>query len=86
MKGKPAEVIREALNEKVWVPARQVKEAIRCRNYNAAELSDEAWAIVRDLEPVLNAYDDDYDFFMDDRYWDAKGHPLKHAKAFYMLA
>ncbi|KAJ2543772.1 hypothetical protein EV175_005954, partial [Coemansia sp. RSA 1933] len=86
MKGKPAEVICEALNEKVWAPAHQVKEAIRCQNYNAAELSNEAWAIIRDLEPVLNAYDDDYDFFMDDWYWDAKGHPLKHAKAFYMLA
>ncbi|KAI9322102.1 hypothetical protein BX666DRAFT_1891688, partial [Dichotomocladium elegans] len=51
---------RQVCEERIWKPARQIKEALRRRNPDHSNLTPEAHLILAELSPILQAYDDTY--------------------------
>ncbi|KAI9311409.1 hypothetical protein BX666DRAFT_1063248 [Dichotomocladium elegans] len=76
---------RQVCEERIWKPARQIKEPLRRRNPDHSNLTPEAHLILAELSPILQAYDDTYKFAKDDIYYDVKKSPGKHLNAFYQL-
>ncbi|KAJ1666908.1 hypothetical protein EV178_001822 [Coemansia sp. RSA 1646] len=86
MAGRTADEIKEAYEDQIWKPGRELKEAIKHRNtvLPVITVGDKN---TRDmLESVLTAYDNDYEFEEEGIYYDIKVHPKKHFKAFCYLA
>ncbi|KAJ2089965.1 hypothetical protein IW138_003095, partial [Coemansia sp. RSA 986] len=86
MKGRTADEIKEAYEDQIWKPGRELKEAIKHRNTILPVITVGDKNIGDMLEPVLTAYDDNYQFEEEDLYYDIKAHPKKHFKAFCCLA
>ncbi|KAJ2569591.1 hypothetical protein IW140_002999 [Coemansia sp. RSA 1813] len=86
MKGRTADEIKEAYEDQIWKPGRELKEAIKHRNTVLPVITVGDENIGDILEPVLTAYDNDYKFEEEGIYYDIKAHPKKHFKAFYCLA
>ncbi|KAJ2210147.1 hypothetical protein EV179_006418, partial [Coemansia sp. RSA 487] len=82
MKGRTADEIKEAYEDQVWKPGRELKEAIKHRNTVLPVITVRDKSIRDMLEPVLTAYDNDYEFEEEGIYCDIKAHPKKHFKAF----
>ncbi|KAJ2215281.1 hypothetical protein EV179_002369, partial [Coemansia sp. RSA 487] len=86
MKGRTADEIKEAYEDQIWKPGRELKEAIKHRNTILPVITVGDKNIGDMLEPVLTAYDDNYQFEEEGLYYDIKAHPKKHFKAFCCLA
>ncbi|KAJ1665957.1 hypothetical protein IW140_002883 [Coemansia sp. RSA 1813] len=86
MKGRAADEIKEAYEDQIWKPGRELKEAIKHRNTVLPAITVGDKNIGDMLEPVLAAYDSDYKFEEEGIYYDIKAHPKKHFKAFCCLA
>ncbi|KAJ1772058.1 hypothetical protein LPJ74_001793 [Coemansia sp. RSA 1843] len=61
MKGRTADEIKEAYEDQVWKPGRELKEAIKHRNTVLPVITVRDKSIRDMLEPVLTAYDNDYE-------------------------
>ncbi|KAJ1769179.1 hypothetical protein LPJ74_004240 [Coemansia sp. RSA 1843] len=85
MKGRTADEIKEAYEDQIWKPGRELKEAIKHRNTVLPAITAGDKNIGDMLEPVLTAYDSDYKF-EEEGHYDIKAHPKKHFKAFCCLA
>ncbi|KAJ2569580.1 hypothetical protein IW140_002988 [Coemansia sp. RSA 1813] len=86
MKGRTADEIKEAYEDQIWKPGLELKEAIKHRNTVLPVITVGDKNIGDMLEPVLTAYDNDYEFEEEGIYYDIKAHPKKHFKAFCCLA
>ncbi|KAJ1663569.1 hypothetical protein IW140_004856 [Coemansia sp. RSA 1813] len=86
MKGRTADEIKEAYEDQIWKPGRELKEAIKHRNTVLPAITVGDKNIGDVLEPVLTAYDNDYEFEEEGLYYDIKAHPKNHFKAFCCLA
>ncbi|KAJ1666524.1 hypothetical protein IW140_004629 [Coemansia sp. RSA 1813] len=85
MKGRTADEIKEAYEDQIWKPGRELKEAIKHRNTVLPVITVGDKNIGDMLEPVLTAYDNDYKFEEEGIYYDIKAQPKKHFKAFCCL-
>ncbi|KAJ1662900.1 hypothetical protein EV178_005447, partial [Coemansia sp. RSA 1646] len=86
MESRTADEIKEAYEDRVWKPGLKLKEAIKHRNTVLPVITVGNKNIGDMLEPVLTAYDNDYEFEEEGIYYDIKAHPKKHFKAFCYLA
>ncbi|KAJ2091579.1 hypothetical protein IW140_000970 [Coemansia sp. RSA 1813] len=86
MKGRTADEIKEAYEDRIWKPGLELKEAIKHHNTVLPAITVGDKNIGDILEPVLTAYDNDYKFEEEGIYYDIKVHPKKHFKAFCCLA
>ncbi|KAJ1667899.1 hypothetical protein EV178_001096, partial [Coemansia sp. RSA 1646] len=86
MKGRTMDEIKEAYEDQIWKPGRELKEAIKHRNTVLPIITVGDRNIGDMLEPVLTAYDSNYKLEEEGIYYDIKAHPKKHFKAFYRLA
>ncbi|KAJ1768274.1 hypothetical protein IW140_005698 [Coemansia sp. RSA 1813] len=86
MKGRTMDEIKEAYEDQIWKPGRELKEAIKHRNTVLPVITVGDRNIGDMLEPVLTAYDSNYKLEEEGIYYDIKAHPKKHFKAFYRLA
>ncbi|KAJ2210674.1 hypothetical protein EV179_006080, partial [Coemansia sp. RSA 487] len=86
MKGRTTDEIKEAYEGQIWKPGLELKEAIKHRNTVLPVITVGDKNIGDMLEPVLTAYDNDYEFEEEGLYYDIKAHPKKYFKAFYCLA
>ncbi|KAJ2571253.1 hypothetical protein IW140_001707 [Coemansia sp. RSA 1813] len=77
MKGRTADEIKEAYEDQLWKPGRELKEAIKHRNTVLPVITVGDKNIGDMLEPVLTAYDNDYKFEEEGIYYDIKAHPKK---------
>ncbi|KAJ2093256.1 hypothetical protein IW138_000549 [Coemansia sp. RSA 986] len=86
MTGRTADEIKEAYEDQIWKPGRELKEAIKHRSAVLPVITVDDKNIGDMLEPVLTAYDDNHRFEEEGIYYDIKAHPKKHFKAFCRLA
>ncbi|KAJ2212158.1 hypothetical protein IW140_005039 [Coemansia sp. RSA 1813] len=86
MKGRTTDEIKEVYEDQIWKPGLELKEAIKHRNTVLPVITVGDKNIGDMLEPVLTAYDNDYEFEEEGIYYDIKAHPKKHFKAFCCLA
>ncbi|KAJ2661945.1 hypothetical protein IW148_003152 [Coemansia sp. RSA 1199] len=81
--GASAQVINRECEAHIWAPARHLKEML-CTRHPVGRTPFER-AIINKLQPVLDSYDNDYEFAENSIYYDAKANPGKHLKAFIWL-
>ncbi|KAJ1770076.1 hypothetical protein IW140_004961 [Coemansia sp. RSA 1813] len=86
MKDRTTDEIKEAYEDQIWKPGQVLKEAIKHRNTVLPVITVGDKNIGDMLEPVLTAYDNDYELEEEGIYYDIKAHPKKHFKAFCRLA
>ncbi|KAJ1767117.1 hypothetical protein LPJ74_005546, partial [Coemansia sp. RSA 1843] len=86
MKGRTVDEIKKAYEDRIWKPGLELKEAIKHRNTVLPVITVGDKNIGDVLEPVLTAYDNDYELEEECIYYDIKAHPKKHFKAFCCLA
>ncbi|KAJ2776334.1 hypothetical protein H4R18_005719, partial [Coemansia javaensis] len=97
MSERPKHEVRRALEERLWRPARQVKEQVARRHPDPAKVDNAEWRWVLDvLAPIhaaYSAYDDNgrERKFSDDPekdtiYYSAVAEPQRHLRAFWELA
>ncbi|KAJ2618622.1 hypothetical protein GGI26_006469, partial [Coemansia sp. RSA 1358] len=79
------EFLREC-EARIWLLAKQVKEAIRHRHPATSKLGPKAQRIVEELKPILGACSANYEFAEDSIYCDAKNSLQRYLKAFSKLA
>ncbi|KAJ2212037.1 hypothetical protein EV179_004963, partial [Coemansia sp. RSA 487] len=72
MKGRTADEIKEAYEDRIWKPGLELKEAIKHHNTVLPAITVGDKNIGDILEPVLTAYDNDYKFEEEGIYYDIK--------------
>ncbi|KAJ1645029.1 hypothetical protein IWQ61_010357, partial [Dispira simplex] len=85
MAGKSVCQIHQACEEKIWQPAREIKQAIGQQHPDLSRLSTVGKEVLANLSPILTAYPDTYEFSEDSIYYDVKASPQCHFKAFFEL-
>ncbi|KAJ1726128.1 hypothetical protein LPJ61_005400, partial [Coemansia biformis] len=86
MAGRSHEEFLSACRRLVWEPARAAKQAIQWRNPDLTGLEPSTQQLLAPLLPVFEVYKDDYEFQYDNLADDVDDEPLKHLKAFCVLA
>ncbi|KAJ2657834.1 hypothetical protein IW148_004991 [Coemansia sp. RSA 1199] len=81
--GASAQVINRECEAGIWAPARRLKEML-CTRHSVGRTPFER-VIINKLQPVLDSYDNNYEFAKNSIYYDAKANPSKHLKAFIWL-
>ncbi|KAJ2483946.1 hypothetical protein IWW56_000092 [Coemansia sp. RSA 2131] len=80
---KSALEIKHECEAQIWGPARRLKESLGTGQ--PVGMTNEEWAIIQLLWPVLCSYSIGYKFTKQSIYYDAKAFPLQHLKAFVRL-
>ncbi|KAJ1991864.1 hypothetical protein GGI26_003757 [Coemansia sp. RSA 1358] len=85
MAGRLENEFRRECEARIWLLARQFKEAICHHHPDLSNLGPKARSTVEELQLILSAYPDAYEFAEDSIYYDAKSSPQWHLKAFFEL-
>ncbi|KAJ2540233.1 hypothetical protein GGF49_004619 [Coemansia sp. RSA 1853] len=81
--GASAQVINRECEAGIWAPAQRLKEML-CTRHPVGRTPFER-VIINKLQPVLDSYDNNYEFAKNSIYYDAKANPSKHLQAFIWL-
>ncbi|KAJ1767375.1 hypothetical protein LPJ74_005407 [Coemansia sp. RSA 1843] len=83
--GASADTIRDTLRAEVWGPVDKAKECVKRGNIVEAELDAHIYERVKDLQSAFDIYENDA-LSEKGLYYDIKCDPIKHVKAFFLLA